>query len=217
MISGAIFDMDGLMFDTEKLFLDSWICEMEALELKADRQLIIDCVGLNHINTKKRVLDALGEDFDYESIVAKIRLRNQNIIKENGIPLKPGLFELLDFLRENQIKCAVATSTKTETAVRHLKTAGVYDYFTTVICGDMVENGKPAPDIFQLAAKSLELDPESCVVLEDSPHGIRGAYDAGCIPVMVPDLMRPDDETEKIIYAKCANLLEAIDLLKRLI
>lgn len=140
----------------------------------------------------------------------------EEIVEEDGVPHKKGLTEILDYIKENGIKAAIATSTSNERAVYNLEEGKVIQYFDEVISGDMVDKSKPEPDIYLLAAKKLGLRPEECMVLEDSKNGIISARRANCLAVLVPDIIPVDDEMIEAADYVCEDLLEVIDLIKRI-
>jgi HAD superfamily hydrolase (TIGR01509 family) len=213
VIRGVIFDMDGLMTDTERLFLDLWCQVLREQGQPEYRDAVTHCIGLNHQATHAYIRETLGEDFDYMAILRQVGVRSRAYCEANGVPVKPGLYTLLDYLDEKQIPYAVATSTARENARWRLENIGVLSRLQGLITGDMVTQGKPAPEIFQKAAASLGLPTQDCLVLEDSPHGILAAHRAGCLPVMVPDLKQPDSETQALLYAQVERLDQVIELL----
>ena len=208
MISAVIFDMDGLMTDTERLFIDMWCQIMRERGLPERDDVVKYCIGQAHDLTEQYVAQELGQDFDYVSVLKEINRRSLKYFEEVGVPVKSGLHELMNYLRKENIPCAVATSTKSEYAKSRLRGAGALDYIQVLITGDMVEHGKPDPEIYLKAAAALDVPPESCLVLEDSPHGIEAAYRAGCIPVMIPDLREPDDRTKAMLFDLKESLAE---------
>ena len=213
MIRGVIFDMDGLMTDTERLFQDLWCQVMEEWGNPAHRDVVAYCIGLNHSAIDAYVREKLGPDFDYRAVLREVGVRSEAHFAAHGIPLKPGLFKLLDDLDAAGIPYAVATSSIRKMATARLESIGVLPRIHGMVTGDMVAVGKPEPEIFRKAADALGLPPESCMVLEDSPHGILAAYLAGCIPVMIPDLQKPDSETERLLFAKLDRLDEVMPLI----
>ena len=130
-------------------------------------------------------------------------------VEREGIPVKPGLYEILEFFRQRGVKIALATSTSRETAELNLRLAKVSDYFDVLVCGGDVTNGKPHPEVFLTAAERLGFSPESCVAFEDSINGIKSAYAAGMTTVMVPDFLQPTDEIKPMITYLCKDLSEA--------
>lgn len=215
MISGVIFDMDGLMTDTERLFIDLW-CQIRREQGQPEyREVMIHCIGLDHEKTHAYLAETVGPDFNYTPVFQQISVRSRAYCETHGVPVKPGLYELLDYLDGHGIPYAVATSTKSENARFRLQNIGVLSRLRGLVTGDMVTAGKPQPEIFQKAAQLLELSPEKCLVLEDSPHGILAAHRAGCRPMMIPDLKQPDVETQGLLYAQGKSLLDVIPLLER--
>ena len=214
MISGVIFDMDGLMTDTERLYIDLWCQILRERGMEEHRDVVTRCIGMDHGKTRAYIKETLGEDFDYLSVLGEAGKRSDAYCQAHGIPVKLGLYELLDYLDQERIPYAVATSSRGEGARSKLQTIGVLSRLHGLVTGDMVAKGKPDPEIFLRAAKALQLPPEHCLVLEDSPHGILAAYKAGCLPMMIPDLWPPDEETQSMLYARGETLLDVIPVLK---
>ena len=213
-INGLIFDMDGLMVDTEKLLTRFWreAAAFYGWEMKQEHVLGIRSLAGKYAGPKLQ--REISPDFDY----AKVRLKRIELmnayIEKNGIEKKPGLDELLAYLHEQQYRIAVATATDRERTDSYLKQVQVYDFFDTFVCGDMVTTGKPDPEIYLKSSAALGLKPEQCLALEDSPNGILSAYRAGCKAVMIPDLSQPDEELKKYLSACVPSLVDIITLLK---
>ena len=213
-IKGVIFDMDGLMLDTEKLLTRFWREAAAFYGFNMTKDHVLSIRSLSGNLTKAKLQRIFGTGFDYAAVRQKrIELMNDHIEK-NGVEKKKGLDELLDYLRKNGFKTAVATATDFKRTENYLKKAGIIDKFDQFVCGDMIKKGKPAPDIYIAACQELDLKPEECIALEDSPNGILSAYQAGCMPIMVPDLSEPDEQTKKLLYAKISSLDKLIDILK---
>lgn len=215
MIKGIIFDMDGLMIDTEKLLARFW--KKSALEygFNMTDEILYRMRSLSHTLAESYLKNIFGETFDYYAIRQKrIELMN-DYIEKNGIETKKGLFELLEYLKQNDYKTAVATANPIERAEKYLRKINAFDFFEKIIGGDMIENGKPAPDIYITACREIGLEPYECIALEDSPNGIKSAYSAKCKPIMVPDLTYPDDDTKSMLYGLCENLEEVINILEK--
>lgn len=213
MIKGIIFDMDGLMFDTERLVIKAWDFAGKQMGYSITKDIVIKTLGLNTENTRRVFIEHLGNNFDFY-VFRKIRVDYMtDYIDKNGIPIKTGLIELLDFLKSNHYKMTVATSTEKEKTEYYFKKANISYYFDDIVCGDMIERGKPEPDIYLKASKIIDVAPNECLALEDSPIGILSAYRAGMKPVMIPDLVKPNEETNKILYAKLPTLFDVIELL----
>jgi HAD hydrolase, family IA, variant 3 len=210
-IKGAIFDMDGVILDTEKLYLRFW---KQAAADFGYKMTDGDVFGIRSLARKfavEKLKGIFGRDFPYYDIHARRVELMDAFIKENGFEMKRGVFELLDFLRENGIKTAVATATARQKTMDYLESIGAAKYFDAVICGDMVENGKPAPDIYIKAASELQLPPEQCAAFEDSPNGIKSAYSAGCKTIMIPDLTQPDGEVAPLLSGVYESLDKAVE------
>jgi HAD superfamily hydrolase (TIGR01509 family) len=215
VISGVIFDMDGLMTDTERLYIDLWCRILREQGMEEHREVVTRCIGMDHGKMRAYIAETLGADFDYLSVLGEVGRRSEQYCQENGIPVKPGLYELLDYLDANRIPYAVATSSRGQGARSKLERIGVLSRLRGLVTGDMVEKGKPDPEIFVRAAQALKLPPKNCLVLEDSPHGILAAYKAGCLPMMIPDLWQPDEDIKALLYAQGNSLLDVIPVLKR--
>ena len=214
MISGAIFDMDGLMTDTERLYIDLWCRILREQGVEEHREVVTRCIGMDHGKMRAYIAETLGADFDYLSVLGEVGRRSEQYCRENGIPVKPGLYELLDYLDQQHIPYAVATSSRGQGARSKLERIGVLSRLHGLVTGDMVEKGKPDPEIFIRAAETLKLPPKNCLVLEDSPHGILAAHKAGCLPMMIPDLWQPDEDVRALLYAQGNSLLDVIPVLK---
>lgn len=215
-IRGIIFDMDGLMIDTEKLLHQYWVQAANEFGYPMKMEHVLQIRSLAAKFAIPKLKNMLGEDFDYYKVRARrMELMNQHV-EQYGLEKKKGLDELLDYAKKNGYVMAVATATDEERTAKYLKSIGKYSYFDEIVCGPMVANGKPEPDIYLEAAKRLKLQPENCMALEDSPNGILAAYRAGCVPVMVPDLDEPSKETKEMLYGLVSDLTQVIPLLESL-
>ena len=206
MIRGVIFDMDGLMTDTERLFLAHWCQVMTQHGYPKHPEIVQHCAGLNYRDSMKYVQEKLGQDFDYNKILKEASVLSLDYCRTHGVPVKPGLYCLLDFLDLQDIPYVVATSSRSEEARNRLERIGVWERLKGIVTGDMVSMEKPDPEMYLLACRQLSLHPEQCMVLEDSCYGIEAAYRAGCIPVMIPDLQVPDKDTASMIFAQAERL-----------
>lgn len=217
MIKGAVFDMDGLMFDTERLVYETWQKMMDELGFEYSLDIFKNTIGLRTDLAEKYYNSLYGNEFCYSALKKKSREIFLKRIDKEGVPVKKGLFDLLEFLNNNEIKIALATSTSAQTAHNVIKKSGAYDYFDVFVCGDDVKNSKPHPEVFLTAAKKLALSPEYCVALEDSINGIKSAHAAGMTTVMVPDYLQPTEEILPIIDCLCDDLSLAEDYIKKII
>lgn len=205
-IEAVVFDMDGLIIDTETLARLTWRQAAADCGLDLDDALFGTLVGRTRRDSNAILQAAFGEGFALDAFRLRCSEHWEVCIAERGIPLKPGVVELLDLLDEVGLPRAVATSTTRAGAERSLALAGVLDRYPVLVTGDQVERGKPAPDIFLRAAEVLAVDPARCLALEDSPYGIMAAHAAGMVPVMVPDLVLPTEEIESLAYRVVASL-----------
>lgn len=214
-IRGLIFDMDGLMIDTERWLHRYW-CQAAreyGFPLQMEDVLQIRSLSAELASAKLKLI--LGDTFDYDTVKARRKQLMAEHVEKCGVEEKKGLGVLLDYAKAHGYKLAVATATDLERTTQYLTSIGKIAYFDTLVCGGMVTHGKPAPDIYLEAARQLGLPPEECVALEDSPNGILSAFRAGCKPIMVPDLDEPDQETRKRLFGLATDLEQVIDLLKQ--
>lgn len=209
----VLFDMDGLMFDTERVCILTWDYAGEKMGIGKAGYMVMETLGLNSDAIIKVWKEKFGEDFDFEELHRHSAAFNNAYYKQHATPIKEGLIQLLSFLKEHHYKTAVVSSSKMHSILHHLKSAKVEEYFDAIISGDMVTHSKPAPDIYLKACDILQVQPENCYALEDSRNGLWSAYHAGCKTIMVPDLWQPDTETNKILFAKAKHLLQVKDII----
>jgi HAD superfamily hydrolase (TIGR01509 family) len=213
-IDAVILDMDGLMFDTERIRLDAWqmVARQEGYEIP--EALLIDCIGRTTADSEQLLNAALaGTGFDYRRARVIRGTYIEKMVAEGGIPVKAGLGEILDAVDSLGLAKAVATSTLRAEAIEMLTDTGLIDRFGAIACGNEVENGKPAPDIFLMTAERLGIDPRRCVVLEDSENGVRAAAAAGCTPIVIPDIKPPTDEVLALAHRRFDSLIDAAQYL----
>jgi HAD superfamily hydrolase (TIGR01509 family) len=215
MIKAIIFDMDGLMFDTESLFIKCGIEAGKNIGYNVSKELIIKCIGTNNNKIKEIFLGELGEDFPFENFNKEYEKLKYAIISKEGIKIKFGLYELLNYLINNNYKIAIASSNKKEAISYYLSLANIDKrIFNVIISGDDFEKGKPEPDIYLTSCKLLGIEPREAMVLEDSNNGIKASYLAGCFTVAIPDIVIITDEVLKMVDEKFKNLLEVKNYLE---
>ena len=213
MIRTIVFDMDGTLIDSEALILDAWK-EIAAQNQIADiEQTLIKCIGINTKETKAVFRQTYGNDFPYEKYSKMASALYRAEIDKNGLPVKPGVYELFDFLKENRYRIGLASSTRVDLVKSEMENIGLLDAFELVVGGDMVSHSKPHPEIYLKSCELLGASPCDCYAVEDSPNGIRSAYHAGMKVLMVPDLLPSDAELLKLLYKECKDLLEVKQLL----
>ncbi len=197
----VIFDMDGLLFDTERLFMNKKNELLPAYGYAAREEDYIATLGLSDAALIQKMQEIYGEDYPAEEITARVREKVNAHIRAYGPPVKPGIKALLEALREKGIACCVASSTRREDVELYLAQAGLQQYFAFVIGGDEVARSKPAPDIFLKACDEGGVKPAQALVLEDSENGIRAAAAAGIPVICVPDLKAPGAEVAELCFA----------------
>ena len=215
MIKAVVFDMDGLLLDTEKLLVRFWVQAANEAGFPMEREHALAIRSLHRKFAVPYLQGLFGTEFDYFKIRSRRMELMSGYLSENPLELKRGAKELLAFLNGNGIPAAIATATDLERTKDYLTRAGIYECFDRIVCATMVEEGKPKPDIYIYAAKELGLEPRECMALEDSPNGVRSAAAAGCVTVMVPDLTPPDGELARLIYAKADSLADIAGLVEK--
>lgn len=207
----VIFDMDGIIFDSERLILDCWEKVGERHQFANIREVCIDCIGTNRVKTKEIVCGYYGEAFPYDEYSKEATALFREYVQANGLPVKKGVKELLQYLQAEGIPIGLASSTRLAVVEEELRDAGLYDYFQVVMGGDQLKRSKPEPDIYLLTCEKMGILPECAYAIEDSYNGIRAAYRAGMMPIMVPDILQADDEMHK----KCVAVLQDLLQVKR--
>ncbi len=206
-IKGALFDMDGLLLDTERLYMASFNATVAQFDLPEMPEVAMRCIGLRADATAVIVTEALAGRVDYARFDMICRARFAQSLSQN-IPLRPGAKALLQHLKSCGLPCALATSTHTEMALEHLQTTGLAEYFRHVIGGDQIKNAKPAPDIYHKAAQSLGLEAHECAAFEDSDPGATAAVRSGARTVQIPDIKQPSANTRALGHLIAPSLLE---------
>lgn len=214
MIRAVIFDMDGLLLDTEKLLVRFWVQAANEAGYPMTREHALSLRSLHRSFAVPYLNELFGESFDYKSVRARRMELMSEYLSHEPLELKPGAKELLSYLNNRKIPAAVCTATDFERASDYLTMVGIFGYFSKIVCATMVERGKPAPDVYLYAAGELGLEPRECMALEDSPNGVMSASSAGCVTVMVPDLTQPDDKLRGLSAAVAGSLEEVIEIIE---
>lgn len=209
-MKAVIFDMDGVIFDSERIVYEGWKELSEKYGFKDLDTVYMKCIGVNNVMCKQIYLDFYGEDFPYDKYRQERSDNYHERYSGGRLPMKPGVKELLDYLKENNYQIAIASSTRTALVEEQIRDAGLLDYFSAIVGGDQVEKSKPEPDIFLRAADLLEVDPKEAYVIEDSYNGIRAAKAANMCPIMVPDMIDADEEMRETAWMICGDLVEVI-------
>jgi HAD superfamily hydrolase (TIGR01509 family) len=211
--SGVIFDMDGLMVDTERIARLAWQETSRAAGYEMPDAVFALMIGRSKRDSGELMREKLGPGFDFERVHAATGILFEKIVARDGLPLKPGVRELLDDLSARKIPLGVATSTRNPVASQRLEQIGLLKYFTVLVTGDQVTRGKPEPDIYLEAIRRLGIDAHTSYALEDSYAGIRSAHAAGLRVIMVPDLLQPTPEITTLTHAVAKSLHDARPLL----
>lgn len=204
MVKGVIFDMDGTMFDTERLLTIAWHKAAGEMGVTISTELMDACRGKSTQAIGGLLRAEFGEDFDYDRICMFKNKIYHEIIEKDGVPLKKGLKELLEFLKEQKIPAAVATSTGKNSAEMVLKKAGVYDVLSAHMYGDMLKASKPEPDIFLEAAKKIGREPKECLVMKSALREF-WLEAAGDYVIYILDVMKVPEEVERRNYSRIAG------------
>jgi len=212
-MDAVIFDMDGVIFDSERIFLECCIEAGKRFNLERVEEVCRLCVGITSEMTEKVLMEEYGPDFPLKEFRDDcMTLFWKRYDEEGQLPVKTGVRELLELLKQRGLPLAIASSTKSDVVKRQLKDAGLLDFFDRVIGGEQVSRSKPEPDIFLSAAKALGAASEKCIVIEDSHNGIRAAHTAGMIPIMVPDLLPVTEEMREKAWKIMPSLKEVAEM-----
>jgi HAD superfamily hydrolase (TIGR01509 family) len=210
--AAAIFDLDGLMLDTERPFITALAAKNAESGWDVPFDTLIKIIGINCRASEKLLKDMLGSEYPFMDLRSEILRHEKTRYEAEGIPHKPGLIPLLDSLREKKIPAAVATSTDRDRALWKLRCGGILERFDAIVCGDEIQHGKPAPDIFLRAAEKLALPAACCAGLEDSPAGLTALAAAGIRSIFIKDMIEPDAEVRAAVWKCCSSLYEVIPL-----
>jgi HAD superfamily hydrolase (TIGR01509 family) len=213
-LSAAILDLDGLVLDTERVARRAWRSAAAEFGYGIDNQLYEEIIGRTTEGTGDVLRHALGDAFPYEAALRRQQRLMNHLMDQEGLEPKPGLTQVLETIEDLELEVALATSAHRASALRKLAAADMQGVFETMVCGDEVDEGKPAPDIFLAAARELDVQPARCVVLEDSDPGVLGAHAAGMRVILVPDLKTPSPESRAATWHVCPSLARAAAILR---
>ncbi len=213
LYKAVVFDMDGVIFDSERAVMQCWK-EVASLHNIPDiEKAVLACTGTTMVRTREIMSDLYGNDFPYDEYARESSAIFHSRYDGGRLPMKPGVEELLIFLKEHGKKIALASSTRQQVVTDELRDAGIIGYFDRIICGDMVSRSKPAPDIFLKACEELNVSPSDSYAIEDSYNGIRSAHAGGLHPIMVPDLLPADEEMQSLAEIILPNLTSVMEYL----
>ncbi len=210
----VIFDMDGVIFDSERAYIAAYkkLAPKYGLDdVEVIHKACMDSIGANRQKTKEIFFAYVGHEFDYLAYREDVQVE----LNKHDYVIKPGVYEIFDWLRETGAKIALASSTREVSVRKSLGKADLVKYFDQIVCGDMVSHSKPHPEIFLKAAEELGVKPETCYVIEDSFNGIRAAHAAGMHPIMVPDILQPDEEIRGLAEVVLPSLFEVKEYLEK--
>lgn len=212
-VHAVVFDMDGLLFDTESVYRDAMMATARDWGLELPNALFLTLVGIPWAANRQQLIDHYGRAFDTEAFRIEAT-RRFHLIADAEVALKAGVLEILDFLDAAALPRAVATSSMPHTVQHHLGQHGLIERFHALVAQGDYARGKPAPDPFLTAAARLGIDPAFCLALEDSHNGVRAAHAAGMMTIMVPDLLDPTEEMRSLCVRIAADLHEVRELLE---
>lgn len=213
LYKAVVFDMDGVIFDSERAVMQCWKEVASRHNIPDIEKAILACTGTTMVRTREIMLNLYGADFPYDEYARESSAIFHSRYDGGRLPMKPGVKELLTFLKEHDKKIALASSTRQQVVTDELRDAGVIEYFDRIICGDMVSRSKPAPDIFLKACEELNVSPSDSYAIEDSYNGIRAAHAGGLHPIMVPDLLPADEEMQSLAEIVLPSLTSVMEYL----
>jgi len=207
-IKAVLFDMDGVIFDTEREYLKEWNKIFEKYGYEMKKEIYVSVMGRGRKKVKEIFKENFGDDLPIEEMYIEKDIMLKEAIENNEVPLKQGALELLEFLKKNEYKTALATSAKKDRVKSQVNHAKINNLFDAIVCADDIVNSKPNPEIFLKAAEKVNVKPENCIVIEDSEAGIRAAFNAGMIAFHVKDLKEADENIMKYCDKNFENLIE---------
>ncbi len=217
MIEAVFFDMDGLMLDTEPITIKAKVIEGQKLGLAISEDMVRHTIGMSQKHVDQYFKSFFQDRYDHQYFIKKRREYLFRYMEEHGLPLKKGLVEVLSYLSSKNIPLAVVTSSTREIVEQYMQYGDIFNYFSFIITGDEVKEGKPNPDVYLYAAKKLNVNPCNCIVFEDSKNGVISASKAGMNVIMIPDLIMPDEEIFSLKPHIFSSLDQSIPYLETLI
>ncbi|WP_461254968.1 HAD family hydrolase [Treponema sp. R80B11-R83G3] len=209
---GAIFDMDGTLLDSERIHIKFIIEACQQMKQPIEESFLFTRIGIPEVDNRKAYFNKYGIDFPFDKIFKIVVEKENELANKSGFPLRPGVLSILNKFKHLNIPLAVATSATTQRAKDKLSKSGILEYFSVFACADELKNGKPAPDIFLLAVKKMELEVKDCIGFEDSPAGLQGLHSAGIRSIFVKDLLMPSNEILQDVWYSCSSMDEAAEL-----
>ena len=212
-VAGVLFDMDGVVIDTEKLYTRFWMEAAREMGHPMTLEQALQLRSLGREESQAKLDSFFGPVLDYDTLRSRRIELMEAFIAEHGVEEKRGIRELLARLKEKNIPCAITSSSSVPLIRRHLGNLGLLDGFTALCSGKDVPHGKPAPDIYLHGAATLGVNPENCLAIEDSPAGIESAWRAGCMAIIVPDQDQPGEEVLSRCFARADSLIDVMELI----
>lgn len=213
-IKAVLFDMDGVIFDTEREYLKEWEVIFKKYGYKMKKEIYISVMGRGRKKVKEIFKEKFGEDLPIDKMYIEKDKMLKKAVENNKVPLKEGALELLEFLKENGYKIALATSAKRERVKIQVSHAKIENIFDAIVCSEDITNSKPDPEIFLKAAEKVCVNPENCIVIEDSEAGIKAAFNAKMMGFHIEDLKKADESILKYSYKNFKNLIEIKEYIK---
>ena len=211
----VLFDMDGVIFDSERAVIECWKLVAPEAGLANIDEFCHRALGINSVATRALFEEMYGTEVPYDELNQKKREFFVRMFDAGLVAVKPGVRDLLAYLKENGVKVALASSTSSKSVLREIIGAGLEKYFDEIVCGDMVQRSKPAPDIWIEAMRRLGVDASEAAAVEDSFNGVKSAKAAGLYTIMVPDLVQPDDEIRALVDIVKPSLNDVLDMMKQ--